>query len=161
MKKLFFAVAVLLIAGACSSDENSVSQANVQETQETEVIPDRVLTMEINGMVCKMGCGSSIRKELTSIEGVSSVEFDYEDDRQTNMAFVSFDKDMTNADDIVKAVTTVNNGQFTVGKTSSESLDTKHVEHSVNTTEKESTMDVSSTSIEIPNLLDLLSEIIL
>lgn len=161
MKQMFYAASLAAVLVACSS-ESSEAQAETNGTEQTaEVVADRILTVEIEGMVCEMGCGSSIRKELIGLGGVSAIEFDFEDERKTNVAKVAFDKDLVTVDAIVKAITSINNGQFTVGKISSENLDPKHASHSDRSGEEESRVEVSASSFQMPNLLDILADVIL
>ena len=109
-------------------------------------------------MVCKMGCGGSIRKGLMSTNGVSEVKFDFEDDRTSNEAVISFDKNSITADEMVKIVTALNSGQFHVGSMHSDTLiEVKTIETNTTESSKESVIEVSSSHIEMPNLLDLLS----
>ena len=79
MKNSLFIVVTALVLSSCSTESNNANNTSEKEVEEkTEaVIPNRMLTMEIDGMVCQMGCGGSIRKELKAIGGISSVEFDF------------------------------------------------------------------------------------
>lgn len=159
MKHLFLFVSLLFFVSACSTDaSNPTDEANVNN--EAEVVPDRLLTMQIDGMVCEMGCGGSIRKELNKLAGVSAVEFSFEEERKTNTAKISFDKDKTTVDAIVKAISALNDGQFKIGEISSESLSSHHVNQGEQTSNEETKVEVSSSSFETPNLLDLLASII-
>jgi len=159
MKHLALFFSLLFLVSACSTEKSNPSD-EVNATSENEVVPDRLLTMQIDGMVCEMGCGGSIRKELTKLAGVSAVEFNFEEERQTNTAKVSFDKDKTTVDAIVKAISGLNNGQFKIGEISSESLNAHHVDQSSEESSEERKVEVSSTTIEMPNLLDLLASIV-
>jgi len=165
MKNLFIITVVLAGMTACNEapKENAahVNQNGVEQQQAKEIVVEanRLLIMEIDGMVCQMGCGGTIRKELKATGGVSNCEFDFEDERATNTAKIAFDKDKITVDEIVKIVSTINDNQFSVGKTSSEDVHdiSTHVEkHRSESTEK-ANIEVSSSTIEIPNLLDLLS----
>ena len=159
MKRLVYIAAIFFVASACSSESETENSENEEATSEVAVVvPNRVLTMEVDGMVCEMGCGGSIRKELNGTGGVSAVEFDFEDERETNIATISFDKNLVTVDQIVEAVSKMQDGQFTVGKTSSETLDVvSSTENNTSSSTETSNIDVSSSSVEMPNLLDLLS----
>lgn len=159
MKHLIFSLMILLVISSCSSDAK-VSNEEAQENAQVDVVPDRMLTMEIEGMVCEMGCGSSIRKELVGLGGVSAVEFDFEEERASNTAKIAFDKDKVSVDEIVKAIGEINKGQFTVGKVSSETLQESHVHQNESAhAEEKAQTEVQSVGFEIPNLLDFFAEI--
>lgn len=160
MKQLAFFVMIIFAVAACSTE---VEETNGQqeESVQTDVVPDRMLTMEVEGMVCEMGCGSSIRKELINLGGVSAVEFDFEEERASNTAKIAFDKDKVSVDEIVKAVSSINKGQFSVGKVSSEAIQQNHVQQDEATgADETSQAEMQSVGFEIPNLLDFFAEII-
>ena len=161
MKNFMFVFATALTLSACSSDvkvaDNSGSETE-QEVEKAVVHANRVLSMEVEGMVCKMGCGGSIRKGLKATEGVSDVKFDFEEDRASNVATISFDKNIITVDEMVKIVTELNDGQFKVGSISSESINeiTTSVE-STKESHEEAVIEMTSSRVEMPNLLDLFS----
>ena len=161
MKSFMFVFAVSLTLSACTADvkivENSINEVE-QEAETAEIHANRVLTMEVEGMVCKMGCGGSIRKGLLAAKGVSEVKFDFEDDRVSNVAEISFDKNSITADEMIKIVSELNEGQFKVGSVDSEAIfETKTIETSTTESSEGSVVEVSSSHIEMPNLLDLFS----
>ncbi len=62
----------------------------------TEVIKEgpesrRTLRLEIEGMMCEVGCASKIKKELLEQAAVSSVIIDFDKDRETDFAIVEYD----------------------------------------------------------------------
>ena len=62
----------------------------------TEVIKEgpesrRTLKLEIEGMMCEVGCASKIKKELLEQDAVSSVIIDFDKDRETDFAIVEYD----------------------------------------------------------------------
>lgn len=169
MKKFLIASTLLLSLAACNSaEENVIDQVKTPELSVpvVDVDANRVLTMEIDGMVCQMGCGGSIRKELKATGGVSECEFDFEDGRKTNIATVAFDKELISADEIVAIVSKMNDKQFTVGQTSTESMEEIPGHENINETEETSTSDnesivsVETSSFEFPNLLELVSNLL-
>lgn len=171
MKNFFIAVGILGLFTACTAEEKYkevVSNENTPKSEVVTVVPNKMLTMEIDGMVCKMGCGGSIRKALLETGGVSQCEFDFEENRKTNIAKISFNKDLVSADELVNVVSTINDNQFTVGAVSTLSLEdlpsTEKVneENEMNAT-SESAMSVSSSSngFEMPNLLKFVSELLI
>jgi hypothetical protein len=129
------------------------------EVVEVPVIANRVLTMELEGMVCSMGCGGSIRKELKATGAVSDCDFDFEDERAIDIATIQFDKNKITADKIIEIVSKINDGQFTVGKTSSEGIETTVTKESQTSSHKSTKpkFEAVSSSFDVPNLFDLFS----
>ncbi|MFT6921460.1 MAG: hypothetical protein ACJA1C_000454 [Crocinitomicaceae bacterium] len=136
---------------------------NMDKLAEVKVVvePNRVLTIELDGMVCSMGCGGSIRKELNATGAIADCDFDFEDERTTDVATIQFDKNKITADEIVKIVSEMNDGQFSIGKTASEEFIAAPTVKEDNTSSRR-TSDakikvVSSTSFRMPNIFDLFS----
>jgi len=166
MKTIIIATTSLLLLGACSSESETIvlkTEKGKKELSKDEVIPDRMATIEISGMTCEAGCGGTIRKELKATGGVSRVQYDFVEGREVQTAKVSFDKDKITLDEMIKIITTINENQFTVGKTNSQELnDVSSTSSTPSTTTKETTEKVtmSETPIEMPNLIGVLSDII-
>ena len=177
MTKNIFVIALIslsIVACESSADISNKDQAKTeknfkpekkadkeQEENKIDVEPNRVLTMELDGMVCSMGCGGSIRKELYATGAIADCDFDFEDERTTDIAMIEFDKDKITPDEIVKIVSEMNDGQFSIGKTSTEEF-VIPVKVKDNNTSSSRTSDakikvVSKTSFRIPNIFDLFS----
>jgi copper chaperone CopZ len=166
MKTLSFILASTLILGACSSEPNVVHLRTEKGQKETKapVNANSVLTMEIDGMTCEMGCGGSIRKELKASGAVARVEFiDFTEGQKTQTAKVSFDSTKITSDELVKIVSTINDKQFKVGKTTTDALATnaETTETSISSETEEEEVELSESSFAIPNLLDILSGFVL
>jgi hypothetical protein len=172
MRNILFGAAMLTFLAGCSASASETTNADIvlkkDATDQIAVVvhPNRILSVEIDGMVCEMGCGGSIRKGLNGTNGVANCSFDYEDGRTTNNAKIEFDKDVISADEITTLISELNDGQFTVGKSSAVAFtkaDTAPI--STNKTDtKGSGADQtapinmsSSTDFKMPNILDLLS----
>ena len=50
----------------------------------------RSAKLEIEGMMCEVGCASKIKKELLELEGVASVIIDFDSDRSTDFAIIEY-----------------------------------------------------------------------
>lgn len=161
MKKLIFILAAGIIFSACSDEKVVENSENSTENIIVEVHPNQMLTMEIDGMVCKMGCGGSIRKGLKETNGVATVDFDFEEERKTNIAKITYDKSIVSSEELIKIVSKLNDGQFLVGTVSFEdytapakatktSATKKHTEEKTN-------VEVSESYVKLPNLFDLFS----
>jgi copper chaperone CopZ len=165
MKTIIIAASSLFFLAACSSEPEPVllkTEKGKKEVSKEEVIPDRMATIEISGMTCEAGCGGTIRKELKATGGVSRVQYDFVEGREVQTAKVSFDKDKITLDQMIKIITTINEKQFSVGKTSSEEINDvsstpTEAAPSKETVEK---VSMSDAQIEMPNLIGILSDII-
>lgn len=107
-------IAVFLLA-SCGQNEKQIAKENQEKASKEKVVANKQLTFEIEGMVCIMGCGGSIRSKLAETNAVEACEFDFEDGREMNKVTVSFDKNKTTPEKIIKIVTDMNDGQFKVG----------------------------------------------
>jgi copper chaperone CopZ len=165
MKTIIIATSSLLFLAACSSESKTVllkTEKGKKEVSKEEVVPDRMATIEISGMTCEAGCGGTIRKELKATGGVSRVQYDFVEGREVQTAKVSFDKDKVTLDQMLKIITTINEKQFTVGKTSSEAVNDVSTTSTEPSPSKETVekVSMSETQIEMPNLIGILSDII-
>ena len=170
MKLFTFIFATSLLIG-CTSETSTESPKLITEHFKVEkekepVIPNKILTMEVDGMSCVMGCGSSIRKELYTTNGVSEVEFDFEDGRKTQKAFIKFNSNKVSIEEMVQIVNTMNDNQFTVGNTSEkiiiseEKLDEiKEEEPNKQSSiiEETSKYKVSLPKFKIPNFIEVIT----
>jgi copper chaperone CopZ len=165
MKTIIIATSSLLFLAACSSESKTVllkTEKGKKEVSKEAVVPDRMATIEISGMTCEAGCGGTIRKELKATGGVSRVQYDFVEGREVQTAKVSFDKDKVTLDQMLKIITTINEKQFTVGKTSSEEINDVSTTSTEPSPSKETVekVSMSDAQIEMPNLIGILSDII-
>jgi len=158
---LFFSA--FLVLSACSSEPNVILLRTEKKhaTVKPVVLANRLLTLEVEGMTCEMGCGGSIRKELKATGGVERVEFDFVEGKKIQTAKISFDKDKVTADEMVTIVTSMNDKQFKVGTMRSEAIDvpvsTESVKANADAPEK---IKISTTTYTLPNLMDILSSFV-
>ena len=159
MKKLVYIAFASTLLFACNSSEEEVQVENpVAKVPENEVIaePNQVATIEVDGMACVMACGGSIKKALRKTHGVSNVEFDFETGRETNIATVAYNSDIVTVDEMKEIISALNNHQFTVGETTTESI-SNNTTSTNNSSSEEARIEVSTSRFEMPNLLDILS----
>ena len=116
-------LALFAIVMSCNEEAPKTRvEKNVSATDESageqlpDVDADRMLVVELEGMVCEMGCGGSIRKDLYGSEAVATVSFEFDEDKAVDVARVAFDRDLITADEIVAIINTTNDGQFKVNK---------------------------------------------
>jgi copper chaperone CopZ len=70
--------------------------------------------MRVEGMVCKMGCGGAIRKELLETGSVARVEVDFHEEMKSQIIVAHFDSTKINTDAIKSRIEATNDGQFKV-----------------------------------------------
>ena len=164
MKKLVpFFLSTTLVLLSCSTETKTAETAVKEKVEEqaAPVMANRLLTLEIEGMTCVMGCGGSIRSELKATNAIESCEFEFEEGRAKNTAKVAFDKNKITVDEIINIVTTMNKGQFKVGGSDSEDISinikTRVEERTTSSLENATPTVVSATSIELPSFVDILA----
>ena len=117
---------ILLFILSCQRDASHNANSDVQKLEELaeEKKPeaDYQCVAKVSGMVCKMGCGGTIRKELKSLRGVSRVAVDYEENREEQIISVFYNSRFHDEKEIYAELEKINNGQFTIGTTKSERL---------------------------------------
>jgi hypothetical protein len=132
MKYFALIFATSLILFSCNQAATPKTSQTEEKKPAEKVVANKLLTFEIEGMTCVMGCGGSIRKELSETNAVEKCEFDFEADRKMNVVTVSYDENKTSAKELIKIVTKMNEGQFTVG-----SSDEKDISVNIKTTIKD------------------------
>ena len=166
--QITFLVSILFLASCTSSDSKPVRiEKHVSTVVDncSTIEADRLLSMEVSGMSCVMGCGASIRKELFGTKAVCSVEFDFKEGRKSNTAKIAFDKDKITVDEIVKLVSKIDDNKFKIGKTSSEDYSCPSTSSESSSTKscpseckkEDCKINTSESKIELPNFLTLLS----
>lgn len=173
MKKiLYIGILVSLIAACESSAEPSKSADTSAKSEklnkkELAVTPNRKLTLEVEGMVCEMGCGGTIRKELKGTGGVARCSFDFKGENVPSTATIEFDKDKISADRIAKIIEKLNDGQFTVDKMDTETITaevskTVEAEPTKSDSKTSAPVQLSETSnFQLPNFLGILSDLLI
>lgn len=170
MKKILFIVFVTLGLFACNEvskedigTDHSTVETTKNESTDVKVNANTMMTMEVEGMVCKMGCGGSIRKGLKATNAIDKVDFDFDEERTVNFAKIYFDNTITSEEEIIQIVTTLNNNQFTVGNTETTNVITIEEENKTSSSDSKKDVIIDACSqangIELPNLLDFLSRL--
>ncbi len=113
--RLLFVFLVLL-----SSCNNEASDEATNTAQSLK--PNKTLSANVEGMVCKMGCAASIRKELNDLDGVDEVRIDFVKDRAKQELTVIYDDTKINQELIVSSIETINEKQFVVSDLVSENI---------------------------------------
>jgi cation transport ATPase len=94
---------------ACNSTEQSNTEAK-EEMKKTEVLAENKteVKMEIEGMVCAMGCAKYIEDNVADLNGIVASKVDFE----SAVATFEFDKTAMSAEDIETFISEIHDGQY-------------------------------------------------
>jgi copper chaperone CopZ len=169
---IFLGLAAVLVLGSCSSPEKKIIsvEKKVSYKKLDPVHADRKLAIEVSGMSCEHACGGSIRMALKETGAVDRVSYDFENGRKTNTAYITFDKSKISADKIVSIIETINENQFTTGKSTSTDLEADMKSNSPSTVTTTTVVaetktskvnvEVPESSWEIPNIFEFFSHLV-
>ncbi|MDC1203352.1 heavy-metal-associated domain-containing protein [Crocinitomicaceae bacterium] len=120
----YIAIFALLIF-SCSNDASNLASSESKTAKNSTVEskePDMKFSANVEGMVCKMGCVASIRKELSALNGVTSVKVDFIEDEPMQLVEVSYNTTEANETLIANTIESINNKQFQVSAVQTEKL---------------------------------------
>jgi tRNA U34 5-carboxymethylaminomethyl modifying GTPase MnmE/TrmE len=113
--KSVIAIVLVFLFWSCNNQQVVENKAKVEKLcAAKDVNSNQVLVTEVEGMVCKMGCGGALRKELLATCSVSKVEVEYEEDRKKQVVRVHFDNSKISETILLNTMENVNDGQFSV-----------------------------------------------
>lgn len=72
----------------------------------------RSAKLEIEGMMCEVGCAAKIKKELLELEGVASVIIDFNSDSSTDFAIVEYDENTIKPGALASTVNGIADGRL-------------------------------------------------
>lgn len=164
MKKSILFAAVILL-GACSSEPEKIHLRTEKgpRKEASQVDANSMMTMDIQGMTCEMGCGGSIRKELKGTGAVARVKYDFVEGEKTQKAYISFDSSKISAEEIIDIVEKMNEEQFSVGKHSVEKIeDDAEVKSTTktNSSSEDASLEMDESGFQMPNLINLLKDLV-
>lgn len=162
MKKAFY-FTILLAFMACTNQPHKThlrTEKGPREEVKNTVVANQQMSVEIQGMTCEMGCGSSIRTALKETKAVERVSYDFVEGAKVQKATVLFDDTKVSAEELVNIIEKLNDQQFSVGKYKTEALTVKSNESSTKKEEK-SDINMNTSFIEFPNLISILKNLIL
>lgn len=116
---------LILLLFSCSNDASDLASSESQTQKETVTQlkgPNMKFSANVEGMVCAMGCVASIRKELSALHGVSSVEVDFKEDELIQFVQVSYNDTQANETVIRSTIESINNEQFQLSAVQTETL---------------------------------------
>ncbi len=109
MKTLKYILALFMISFVVISCKNESSPETKTVEVASEEVKEKVLNpeanyvaakFEIDGMMCAMGCAKVIEKNIAQMDGVKTVEVDFE----SKTARVEYDEEMVNRDLLIANV---------------------------------------------------------
>ena len=112
--KIFLVSLVALVLNSCNQTSSSKQVLAVKKKEIPTVKSNTKITFEVEGMVCKMGCGGAIRKELIHAGGVERVQVDFVKEAKSQAITVHYDSTLTDITQLKKRIEQTNDGQFTV-----------------------------------------------
>jgi copper chaperone CopZ len=114
-----------LVLGLIFSCQEAKTTEKKQVAKNTASIPVRAnaqIDLNVEGMVCQMGCGGSMRKELKNAGGVERVEVNFVEGEKTQLVQVSYDSLLISSNKIASILNTINDKQFTAKVVSKKSI---------------------------------------
>lgn len=153
-----FSLLFIVFLGLISCGKGTVVETKNNTSKKTQVHSNEVLVTEVEGMVCAMGCGGSIRKDLKSTGAVSRVEVDFKEGQEKQIVKISFDNTLISKSEIISRMEKINDKQFKVQAIGSTDAGS---ESSGGSSEKSTVNMSEQTTFEIPNLFDLLSSLVI
>jgi copper chaperone CopZ len=103
-----------IILSSCDQTKSSKQVLAVKQEQKSVVKSNAKITFDVEGMVCKMGCGGAIRKNLLHAGGVERVQVDFVEEAKSQAITVHYDSTLTDIAQLKKRIEQTNDGQFTV-----------------------------------------------
>lgn len=107
---LYFLFSLLFLAACNNSTIEKKASKIVPETSNTA---NTKLALSVQGMVCKMGCGGSIRKELLATNAVEKVDVDFVEDNESQLITVYYNNSRSSKAKLLKVINEMNDKQFT------------------------------------------------
>lgn len=163
MKRLFPIFLLVALAFGCSDTSQNANQNPNSNEEQIAVIPTSEIILEVEGMVCEMGCGGAIRTALMETMAVSECGFDFEHGRETNFATIAFDEGKISSDKIMQMLGQLNDGQFNIRKLEMKSVvpkqDSEEQKKLTASIREEQLKNIQSNSstLELPNFVEILA----
>ena len=112
MKYIFSILLALLLWSCESPTAKKTTDQNAKIC--TKVHANTSLNLGVKGMVCKMGCGGSIRKALKETCAVEQVDVSYIDSLEEQSITVFYDRNKIAPEQMISVLNTINEKQFEV-----------------------------------------------
>ena len=111
---LFFSVLTILSVSLLLScgGEPYKGEIVVSEITKVGATEKTIAKLEINGMMCEVGCVAKVKKELLAQAGVSNVTIDFEKGREFNFAHIEYDPSNCDATSLSTVVNEIADGKL-------------------------------------------------
>ena len=109
MKTALYFLFSLLFLAACNDSTIEKKASKIVPT--TSNTANTKLALSVQGMVCKMGCGGSIRKELLATNAVEKVAIDFVEDKESQLMY--YNNSRSSKAKLLKVINEMNDKQFT------------------------------------------------
>lgn len=121
--RIIFILSLLLFACSENASNDASNDASSKTSESTEVkTPNKLCVADVEGMVCKMGCVASIKKELRAVKGVSDVQIDFKEDEPIQEVKIAYNDQNVNESKIQSTIESINNNQFSISAIRTENL---------------------------------------
>ncbi|MBI49581.1 MAG: hypothetical protein CL850_04770 [Crocinitomicaceae bacterium] len=68
--------------------------------------------LEVQGMMCEVGCAAKVKKELLELDGVASVIIDFDSKRENDFAIIEYDKNLIKPELLALTVSGIADGKL-------------------------------------------------
>ena len=110
MKILLFLSFVAFVINGCQETQKTSKKQVKQEILHV----NKTIQLTIKGMVCEMGCGSSIRKALIETKAVKKCVIYFKEKRAENTVLIGYDSTKITPKKITQILSSINDKQFTL-----------------------------------------------
>ena len=111
MKTPIYLLFSLLFLAACNNA--TIDKKASKNTPAIQKVANTKLALNVKGMVCKMGCGGAIRKELLATNAVEKVDVDFVEDKESQLITVYYNNSRSSKEKLLKVINEMNDKQFT------------------------------------------------
>ena len=111
MKTALYLLFSLLFLASCNNSTIEKKTSKIVPT--TSNTANTKLALSVQGMVCKMGCGGSIRKELLATNAVEKVAIDFVEEKESQLITVYYNNSLSSKAKLLKVINEMNDKQFT------------------------------------------------
>jgi len=158
-------IAAVVFTWSCSTDSTSAVERTVEtvvNVTEVDGAPKTIANLGIEGMACERACGGSIKKALLKMDGVLTADIKFDADDVVNYAVIEFDEQKISSEQMVKTVSELNKGQFTIKSVAIEkqvnkSSQSSQIDKSSSGKSSSKVGEVDSRVFSLPNVLDILN----
>jgi copper chaperone CopZ len=119
--------------------------------------------ISVEGMVCEMGCGASLRKGLLESGSVTKVEVSFDEEAPSNVITVFYDKSISSPEQLIEVIEKLNEGQFKAKLIKESPIETAGSQTESNIRSKSNNqqiLKVEEAYWSFPNLTDLLNKLV-